>query len=56
MQKPIESSAQRAAKLAQHLLNFSNDSERVSGIVDLTSSLKTFLFLIKESFVISKLK
>lgn len=46
----IESSAQRAAKLAQHLLNFSRRQRRVSGIVDINMLLEDILFLIKESF------
>jgi nitrogen-specific signal transduction histidine kinase/CheY-like chemotaxis protein len=46
----IESSAQRAAKLAQHLLNFSRRQGRVSGIVDINMLLEDILFLIKESF------
>jgi nitrogen-specific signal transduction histidine kinase/CheY-like chemotaxis protein len=46
----IENSAQRAAKLAQHLLNFSRRQGRVSGIVDINMLLEDILFLIKESF------
>jgi signal transduction histidine kinase/CheY-like chemotaxis protein len=46
----IESSAQRAAKLAQHLLNFSRRQRRVSGVVDINMLLEDILFLIKESF------
>jgi nitrogen-specific signal transduction histidine kinase/ActR/RegA family two-component response regulator len=46
----IESSAQRAAKLAQHLLNFSRRQRRTTGIVDLNALLDDLLFLIKESF------
>jgi nitrogen-specific signal transduction histidine kinase len=46
----IESSAQRAAKLAQHLLNFSRRQRRVTGIVDINMLLEDILFLIKESF------
>lgn len=46
----IESSAQRAAKLAQHLLNFSRRQRRVSGVVDLNMLIEDILFLIKESF------
>ncbi|OPX98068.1 MAG: Blue-light-activated protein [Syntrophorhabdus sp. PtaB.Bin006] len=46
----IESSAQRAAKLAQHLLNFSRRQRKVSGVVDLNMLMEDILFLIKESF------
>jgi len=46
----IESSAQRAAKLARHLLNFSRRQRKVSGVVDLNMLMEDILFLIKESF------
>jgi signal transduction histidine kinase len=46
----IEHSAQRAAKLTQHLLNFSRRQRRKTGIVDLNMLLDDILFLIKESF------
>jgi two-component system, cell cycle sensor histidine kinase and response regulator CckA len=46
----IESSAQRAAKLTQHLLNFSRRQRKKTGIVDLNMLLEDILFLIKESF------
>ncbi len=46
----IESSAQRAAKLTQHLLNFSRRQRKKTGIVDINMLLEDILFLIKESF------
>jgi nitrogen-specific signal transduction histidine kinase/ActR/RegA family two-component response regulator len=46
----IEHSAQRAAKLTQHLLNFSRRQRKKTGIVDLNMLLEDILFLIKESF------
>jgi nitrogen-specific signal transduction histidine kinase len=46
----IENSAQRAAKLTQHLLNFSRRQRKKTGIVDLNGLLDDILFLISESF------
>jgi signal transduction histidine kinase/CheY-like chemotaxis protein len=46
----IEHSAQRAAKLTQHLLNFSRRQRKASGIVDLNALLEDILFLLRESF------
>ena len=46
----IEHSAQRAAKLTQHLLNFSRRQRKTTGIVDLNVLLDDILFLLRESF------
>ena len=46
----IEHSAQRAAKLTQHLLNFSRRQRKTSGVVDLNVLLEDILFLLRESF------
>jgi len=46
----IEHSAQRAAKLTRHLLNFSRRQKKPSGIVDINALLDDLLFLFKESF------
>ncbi|HEY3276086.1 MAG TPA: ATP-binding protein, partial [Syntrophorhabdaceae bacterium] len=46
----IEHSAQRAAKLTQHLLNFSRRQRKSTGIVDLNVLLDDILFLLRESF------
>jgi len=46
----IEHSAQRAAKLTQHLLNFSRRQRKTTGIVDLNVLLEDILFLLRESF------
>ena len=46
----IEGSARRAAKLTQHLLNFSRRQKRSSGIVDVNVIVDDVLFLLKESF------
>jgi|GEM_PF-222955 signal transduction histidine kinase/CheY-like chemotaxis protein len=46
----IEGSAKRAAKLTQHLLNFSRRQRRSSGIVDINVIVEDVLFLLKESF------
>jgi signal transduction histidine kinase/CheY-like chemotaxis protein len=46
----IEHSAQRAAKLTKHLLNFSRRQRKASGIVDLNPLLEDILFLLRESF------
>ena len=46
----IEHSAQRAAKLTQHLLNFSRRQRKATGIVDLNMLLDDILFLLRESF------
>jgi nitrogen-specific signal transduction histidine kinase/ActR/RegA family two-component response regulator len=46
----IEHSAQRAAKLTQHLLNFSRRQRKATGIVDLNVLLDDILFLLRESF------
>ena len=46
----IEHSAQRAAKLTQHLLNFSRRQRKTTGVVDLNVLLEDILFLLRESF------
>ncbi len=46
----IETSAQRAAKLSQHLLNFSRRQRKAQGFVDLNILMEDILFLVKESF------
>ncbi|MBA4419366.1 MAG: hypothetical protein C0392_15900 [Syntrophus sp. (in: bacteria)] len=46
----IEHSAQRAAKLTQHLLNFSRRQRKATGIVDVNALLEDILFLLRESF------
>ncbi len=46
----IEHSAQRAAKLTQHLLNFSRRQRKATGIVDINALLEDILFLLRESF------
>jgi signal transduction histidine kinase/CheY-like chemotaxis protein len=46
----IEGSARRAAKLTQHLLNFSRRQKRSIGILDVNVIVDDVLFLLKESF------
>lgn len=46
----IENSARRAAKLTQHLLNFSRRYKKSIGAIDLNALLEDILFLIKENF------
>lgn len=46
----IEHSAQRAAKLTKHLLNFSRRQRRASDFVDINMLIDDILFLVKESF------
>jgi signal transduction histidine kinase len=46
----IEHSAQRAATLTQHLLNFSRRQRKATGTVNLAGLLEDILFLMKESF------
>jgi signal transduction histidine kinase/CheY-like chemotaxis protein len=45
----IEGSARRAAKLTEHLLNFSRRQRRSTGFVDVNVIIDDVLFLIKES-------
>ena len=45
----IEHSAQRAAGLTQHLLNFSRRQKKAQGVVDLNSLLQDILFLVRET-------
>ena len=46
----IEGSARRAAKLTEHLLNFSKRQSRSTGIVDVNVVVEDVLFLLGESF------
>ncbi len=46
----IEGSARRAAKLTEHLLNFSRRQRRSTGIVDANAIVDDVLFLLSESF------
>ena len=46
----IEGSARRAAKLTEHLLNFSRRQRRSTGIVDVNVIVDDVLFLLSESF------
>ena len=46
----IEGSARRAAKLTEHLLNFSRRQKRSTGIVDVNVIVDDVLFLLSESF------
>ena len=46
----IESSARRAAKVTEHLLNFSRRQRRPNGIVDINMIINDVLFLLGESF------
>ncbi|HME43037.1 MAG TPA: ATP-binding protein [Syntrophorhabdales bacterium] len=46
----IEGSARRAAKLTEHLLNFSRRQKRSTGIVDVNVIVDDVLFLVSESF------
>lgn len=46
----IEQSAQRAATLTQHLLNFSRRQRKAAGPVDLNALMNDILFLLSESF------
>jgi signal transduction histidine kinase/CheY-like chemotaxis protein len=46
----IEGSARRAAKLTEHLLNFSRRQKRSTGIVDVNVIVDDVLFLLGESF------
>ena len=46
----IEGSARRAAKLTEHLLNFSRRQRRSTGIVDVNVIVDDVLFLVSESF------
>ncbi len=46
----IEGSARRAAKLTEHLLNFSRRQRRSTGIVDVNVIVDDVLFLLGESF------
>ena len=45
----IEHSAQRAAKLTRHLLNFSRRQKKADGVVDLNVLLEDILFLLRET-------
>ena len=45
----IEHSAQRAAKLTQHLLNFSRRQKKATGVVELNVLLEDILFLLRET-------